>query len=414
MSESIAQNRNQNDAREVELLTAELVRRDSSNPGAFESEVMAFVRSWLTQRIEDAGLAEKVLVQEVEALPGRSCLRALIPAATSQSPVGSSPADLTFLCHMDTVILGEGWSQGTPPLSGRVLAGELYGRGSCDMKGGLACAMLAFDDALQAVASTGTLPDRSLALVCTVDEEADMHGVEATIAAGWLGATGWVLDTEPTDGYARGSHKGRLWMELAVDGTTAHASTPWEGADAVAGMAEAIHAFRRAFLDLPQHPELGSSTVTFGQVMGGYQPYVVPDRCRASVDMRLVPPTTTADACALAYSALRTAEKNVPGVRGSYRITGNRPAVELNPNSKLLSAVRDATSSVMGTPCGTATFTGYTDTAVVAGMCGNTECLSYGPGSLEVAHKPNEHVPVADLVRVRAVLSSLALARIWA
>ncbi|BCV18335.1 M20/M25/M40 family metallo-hydrolase [Leptogranulimonas caecicola] len=53
-------------------------------------------------------------------------------------------------------------------------------------------------------------------------------------------------------------------------------------------------------------------------------------------------------------------------------------------------------------------FTGYTDTAVMAAATGNLEFLSYGPGSLEVAHKPNEHVPVADLVRVRRVLSKLA------
>ena len=87
-------------------------------------------------------------------------------------------------------------------------------------------------------------------------------------------------------------------------------------------------------------------------------------------------------------------------------MTGDRPANEPNPDYELLAALRDAARGD-GYDVGTGTFTGYTDTAVVAGICRNRECLSYGPGSLEVAHKPNEHVPVADLVRVRSVLSRL-------
>ena len=105
--------------------------------------------------------------------------------------------------------------------------------------------------------------------------------------------------------------------------------------------------------------------------------------------------------------AIARAEEAVPGVRGSYRVTGDRPAIEPNPDSALLAALRDAARGE-GYDVGTGTFTGYADTAVVAGICHNRECLSYGPGSLEVAHKPNEHVPVADLARVRAVLSRLA------
>ena len=103
--------------------------------------------------------------------------------------------------------MGAGWSEDTPAFSPVLRDGELYGRGSCDMKGGLACALLAFSDAIDEVGRRGSLPGRSLAIVCTVDEEDEMRGSEAAIRAGWLGATGWVLDTEPTDGRARGSNK---------------------------------------------------------------------------------------------------------------------------------------------------------------------------------------------------------------
>lgn len=397
---------------EVTRLAAELVRIDSSDPGAYEGELERFVRAWLAPRVDAARAADGTplaTLEELEALPGRTCLRATILAAGAAGAgvAGPGPADLTLCCHMDTVQLGDGWSVDTPALGGIVRDGKLWGRGSCDMKGGLACAMLAFSDALDAVRRRGCAPKRSVSLLCTVDEEDVMRGCEAAIRAGWLDGRGWVLDTEPTDSLARGAHKGRTWFELDMSGVTAHASTPWKGADAVAVLSEAICHVRRAFQPLAPHASLGKSTVTFGQVEGGYSPYVVPDFARVWIDMRLVPPYDTAWARRLVEQAIAHAEESVPGVHGSYRVTGDRPAIEPNPDSALLAALRDAARSE-GYDVGTGTFTGYTDTAVVAGICHNRECLSYGPGSLEVAHKPNEHVPVADLVRVRAVLSRLA------
>lgn len=112
------------------------------------------------------------------------------------------------------------------------------------------------------------------------------------------------------DGMVRMAHKGRTWFELTMHGATAHASTPWRGADAVAASAEAI----KHVCDVPDQ---------------------------------------------------------------------------------------------------TAAFTGCTDSSVVAGLCHNPNCASYGPGSLEVAHKPNEHVPLADLARIRAVYRDLALHALW-
>jgi len=399
---------------EATRLTARLVGIESTDPGTFEGSIEEFVRTWLDERRARAGnLADTVRIEELEALPGRRCLRALIPAAGSRGPA-ATPADLTLLCHMDTVRVGAGWSKDTPAFSPVLRNGELYGRGSCDMKGGLACALLAFSDALDEVGRRGRLPERSLALVCTVDEEDEMRGSEAAIRAGWLGATGWVLDTEPTDGRARGSHKGRTWYVIDMHGITAHASTPWRGADAIAAMAEAVCRIRGAIAELPTHPELGRSTVTFGQIAGGYSPYVVPDECHVTIDMRLVPPTGSADAEKIVRDACSAAEAAVPGTHADVRCTGDRPPIELDPASPLLAALAHASAEAWGETPATDVFTGYTDSAVVAGTCGNPTCLSYGPGSLELAHKPNEHVPVADLARVRAVLSRLSADLMWA
>ena len=240
-----------------------------------------------------------------------------------------------------------------------------------------------------------------------------MRGVEAAIDAGWVDSGEWVLDTEPTDGQIQVAHKGRTWFEIEVDGITAHASQPWKGADAVAAMAEVVGHVRRAFAMLPEHAELGPSTVTFGQVEGGYRPYVVPDRAKLWVDMRLTPPTDTVAAIRIVEDAIKYAEAEVPGCHGRYVITGDRPAIERDPSSPLLAALKHAADTATGTETEVGFFTGYTDTAVIAGKTGNRNCMSYGPGSLALAHKPNEYVPHDDVRRCQQVLTRLAMDALW-
>lgn len=383
-------------------LTRELVRIESTDPGTYEGEIERFIKAWLEQRIEELpeGLASKVTIQELEALPGRTELMATIPG------MGDEPR-LVYICHMDTVVLGSGWDEDIDPLAGEVRDGRLYGRGSCDMKSGLASAMVAFASELGRIAQTGKLPTRGLSLICTVDEEDEMRGVEAAIKADWVGSQEWVLDTEPTDAQLQVAHKGRTWFELTMKGVTAHASQPWQGADAICAMSYAITNIREAIGRQPAHDELGRSTVTFGQIEGGYSPYVVPDACKVWIDMRLVPPCDTNAARKIVGDAIRAAEEHVPGCHGSCVITGDRPAIERDPSSPLLAAVLSATEKVCGTPAEAGIFTGYTDTAVIAGTCGNHNCMSYGPGSLALAHKPNEYVPHADVRRAQAVLMQL-------
>lgn len=389
-------------------LVQQLVRIDSSDPGAYEDEIETFIKQLVSQRVEELPrhLADQILIEELEVLPARRDLRIHVPGT------GDEPA-LVYICHMDTVTLGEGWADDTPPLGAIVRDGRLFGRGSCDMKSGLACAICALMDLLDRMGETGSLPRRAFSLICTVDEEDQMRGVEAAIRAGWVGSTEWALDTEPTDGQIQVAHKGRTWFELTVKGITAHASQPWQGADAIAAAAKAICQIRQEFSRLPAHEELGPATVTFGQIEDGYQPYVVPDSCTVWVDMRLVPPTTTDDARAIVERAIATAESAVPGTKGSYRITGDRPAIERDPDSPLLAALSQTVEDVTGTAACVGFFTGYTDTAVIAGTCANRTCLSYGPGSLALAHKPNEFVPKADVERCEQVLTELSRRLLW-
>lgn len=381
---------NREEKRDAIFFTKQLVRLDSSNPGNYEREIKDYIESILPK--------EGVVISTSQVLPNRYNLMAEIEGEIK------TPA-MIFICHMDTVMLGEDWTK--DPLGAEEIDGKIYGRGACDMKSGLACAISAFCEIAKEVRE-GKKLKHSLKLICSADEEDFMRGVEKAIADGWVHKEDWIMDTEPTNGQIQVAHKGRTWFEITIDGITAHASTPWKGADANAAMAEVIREIRLSIESLKPHEDLGISTVTFGQIQGGYRPYVVPDHCTVWVDMRLVPPTDTKKAEEIVKQAIHKAEQAIVGVKGHYKITGDRPYVEKDESSYLLHQLKQCADEVTGEDTKISFFPGYTDTAVIAGTLGNRNCMSYGPGNLELAHKPDEWVAVEDIVRCEKVLKKLA------
>lgn len=95
----------------------------------------------------------------------------------------------------------------------------------------------------------------------------------------------------------------------------------------------------------------------------------------------------------------------------SYTVTGDRPAIERDPNSPLLAALKRAADDVTDADTTVGFFTGYTDTAVIAGKTGNRNCMSYGPGSLALAHKPDEYVPMPISFAAKTCSSRLPITR---
>ncbi len=241
-------------------LTMNLVRIDSTDPGAYEGEIGEFIFQYLK------GLDVPVIKKEV--LPGRFNVMARLEGG------GTGSRARLYICHMDTVTTGEGWT--VSPFGAEVIRGRIYGRGACDMKSGLACALSAFTS-MALKARDGQKPKRTLVFIGTVDEEDFMRGAEAAIADGWVTKDCWVLDTEPTNGRIEVAHKGRTWFEITVKGITAHASTPWKGARMPSRpWRSSSPLYAAGSPPCPVHPDLGASTVTFGQIEGGYRPYVVP------------------------------------------------------------------------------------------------------------------------------------------
>lgn len=115
-------------------LAQDLVKIDSSDPGAYEGEIEHFIKRLIEQQLAqlDSPALYAVLIKELEVLPRRRNLMITVPRASDE-------ARLVYICHMDTVTLGDGWDADTPPLGATVRDDKLYGRGACDMKGTQAC-----------------------------------------------------------------------------------------------------------------------------------------------------------------------------------------------------------------------------------------------------------------------------------
>lgn len=379
-------------------LASKLVQIDSTNPGHQEADFLSFLLEQLTP------YHSEVTITTEEVFPGRSNLMAVLPSSAPVSNNSSIPPAMVFICHMDTVPVGNGWTR--DPFDGKIEENKLYGRGACDMKSGFACAFSAFLHAAEYVKNGGRLKT-TIKFIATVDEEDEMCGVEAAISSKWITENDWIMDTEPTSLAIEVAHKGRTWFHLTFEGIAAHASTPWKGADAIAAMAEALVRIRNYVSTLPTHPFMGKTTISYGTIQGGTHPYAVSDSCTTTIDLRLVPPTSTESLQKAFTQIISEVEQTIPGVHGILTLTGNKDVIEEHLDSPFLSVLKKCYMQVTDSIPDILLFPGYTDTAVIASRLKNPHCLSFGPGNLEHAHKPDEFADIAEILQCQKILQTL-------
>lgn len=149
-------------------LTRELIKIESTDPGSWETRVGEYICNYLKESGADT--------ETYEVEPGRKIVKGVVKGAKAH------PA-LVFICHMDTVPIAGGWTKN--PLGEDGENGRFFGRGSCDMKSGLASALCAFLEVAAQMKETGKAPKRTLKWIGTCDEEGDMTGVERVIELGW-------------------------------------------------------------------------------------------------------------------------------------------------------------------------------------------------------------------------------------
>ncbi|HHX50139.1 MAG TPA: M20 family metallopeptidase [Clostridia bacterium] len=376
---------------EVIRLAQELVRIPSENPTGSEEAVGDYVFHWL------GGLDVEVRKEEVE--PGRFNVVARLEGATEHPR-------LVYTGHLDTVPSGEGWTK--DPFSGEIVQGNLYGRGSADMKGGLAAALIAF----KRICLRREKPCHSFVFLACVDEEGPfMKGALSAVEKGWVTGKDFLLAAEPSGLAVLAAHKGPLWFEITTQGKMAHAGKPHLGVDAIHAMAEVITSLKRLVEDLLYDDSLlGKATLNVGRINGGVKINMVPDTCRAEADLRLTVPMTVAQGRQLVEKAIAQGTGKVPGSRGSYRVLGvERPPQRTPQDSPLLAAVTGAVRKVTGGEAELSGFPAYTDGAIMAARTGTPHCLTFGPGYLAQAHAIDEYVPIEHLILASDILTETAL-----
>lgn len=368
---------------EVIALTKQLVSIPSTNPGTYEKEIGDFIFDWF---VRETG----VEVVRDEFAPGRFNV-----VATLKGEID----DPAFVCinHMDVVPVGSGWTR--DPWKAEIVDGKMYGRGTADMKSGLAAGMIAFRD----IVKMGKKPKHTLRFIASADEEGNiMTGAIQALRSGYITEKSWVLDLEPSLGEIWGAHKGKTWFEITTKGTPAHGSMPWTGADAITAMAEVVTEIRTRIEALPEDEYFGISSVCFGTIKGGRSTNIVCDEVDLTIDMRLAPPLTTDASIKLVEDSIEAGTARIKGTTGSYKIIAQKPFVKLDENSILLKKLQKAIKEVTGSEAPTPVFTGYTDSGVVTAETGNVNCMSYGPKGGNY-HQDDEWVDCESVLTVLEV-----------
>jgi acetylornithine deacetylase len=377
----------------VVKLLRDLVAIDSVNPSlvpgaAGEGPIAAAVADHLRR------IGLDVEIQEVA--PGRpNVIGVLEGRARGRS--------LMFCGHVDTVGV-EGMSRPFDPIE---RDGRLYGRGSQDMKGGVA----AMIDSARVLARDGLHAGR-LIVAAVIDEEYESIGADALV-------TRWRADaavvTEPTDLQIAIGHKGFAWFEIETRGRAAHGSRPREGRDAIVRMGRVLNELERLDRRLQArspHPLMGTASLHASTIAGGRELSSYPDRCTLKYERRTVGGESQADVTREiegVLSALRSAD---PEFEASVTALFGRPCYEVPDTHELPAALASALART--DPLGGSAinqFVGmsfWTDAAVLGGA--GIPAVLFGPGGAGL-HSTEEYVVVQDVLRCRDTLA--ALARGW-
>jgi succinyl-diaminopimelate desuccinylase len=246
-------------------LLEDLVRIDSTSGTLGEREALEFVAGWLS-----------------EHAPGRLRLRRApdgTPTALIVHPESNDHRGLLlFSAHVDVVPVGDRSAWDADPFAATTIDGQMLGRGTSDMKSGLAAAMVVVAELLHEGAP--------VALAVSTGEELGCRGANDVTALLTGLAISAVIVPESTLNEVVLGHRGALWLTITTTGVAAHGSTPSRGKNAISEAMTLLG--RMADLTLLEHPELGRESVNVGTIHAGEVPNIVPDRCELEVDLRVV------------------------------------------------------------------------------------------------------------------------------
>jgi succinyl-diaminopimelate desuccinylase len=359
-------------------LARTLVRFPSLNPPGEEKACADYVANLL----EQAGLE----VELHEFTPGRPSMVARLRGASDLNP-------LAFTGHLDVVPLGEKpWS--TPPFAAEIRDGKLFGRGSSDMKAGVA----AFVAAVIAQAKRKRL-QRGITLVITAGEETGCQGAFHLAEVGALGPAELLIVAEPSSNHPIIAHKGSVRLRISAKGRTAHSSMPELGDNAIYKIAEWIRHVEALSFERHSHALLGSTTASVTTVFGGQNINSVPDSAAFTVDFRTVPSHD--------HGELVVQIQRLCGDEASIQVVTDFKGFATAPDNRAIEPLMAVLGDRMGcrpVPAGAPYFTDAS--ALVPGF-DEVATVVIGPGEVAQCHQTDEFCYVHRIDEAFEIYSAL-------
>ncbi|MEV0321405.1 M20 family metallopeptidase [Streptomyces sp. NPDC050658] len=386
------------DAEAVVAFTQDLVRLRTVNAtGATEVERPA---AELVARLFDAyGWTYDV----VEVAPGRPNTVAVIEGGGGDGPT------LMFEGHIDVVTEGDPADWSVDPYGAEIRDGKLWGRGSADMKSGVA----AMIHGVRALQLAGPFPGRIVVGVLC-DEEGLMLGAKAFAATPLAREVDGVIVCEPEGYEVCTSARGGIRLRLDLNGVMAHGAMPQEAKSPIVAGARVVDALARvqswAEERYGTHPHAGSVTVTPTVLLGGDpdQLNVIPARGVVGIDVRTIPGTDHAELIDRIKEFAVEAASRV-GVGVDLAVVDDRPAIEIPEDHPVVTALVAGHRQVHGSAPPFGAVPGTTDGTILTRDAG-LPTVVYGPGGKWIAHQKDEFVEVCEIVEYTQVYASAARA----
>jgi succinyl-diaminopimelate desuccinylase len=398
-------------------LTQALVRIPTVNPpGEFYREACEL----LAARLEPLGFACRLL--RAHGAPGDSDRHPRWNLLARRDGGRPGPC-VQFNGHVDVVEVGRGWT--VEPFGGALIDGRVYGRGSCDMKGGIAAAVVA----VEAFLARSPVHPGAIEITATGDEETGGYGGVAFLAEQGLYAhVDHVIIPEPlgVDRVCLG-HRGVWWAELETFGRIAHGSMPFLGDCAVRHMGAVLAELEASLLPalaarrtaMPVVPEAArASTLNVNSIHGGqaepepgftgWPSPTVPDSCRMVIDRRFLMEEPIEAVKAELRATVEAARRRRPfayALRDMHEV----PPTMTAQDAPVAAALARAVERRFGRPPAFVVSPGTYDQKHVDRIGRLKNCVAYGPGLLDLAHQPDEYVAVDDMLDA-ALVMGLALA----
>jgi succinyl-diaminopimelate desuccinylase len=336
-----------------------------------------------------------------EVAPGRPNVVAVVDGGGGPGPT------LAFEGHTDVVTEGSRDDWTVDPYGGEIVDGRLHGRGSADMKSGVAAMLFG----VRALQLAGPFPGR-VKVCALVDEEGMMLGAKHLVSSGAADDVDAAVVCEPEGGEICTSAKGAVRLRVVLRGRMAHGAMPQHGRNPVAPAGRLIVALAalqdRVQRDHPAHRHLGEVYLTPTVSLAGStdQINVIPGTAVVCVDVRTLPGVDHARLVA-DVERLAVAACDGSGVTASVEVVDDRPAVEVDERAPLVVALAAAHEAVTGEPAVYGGVPGATDGTILTRDTGMPTVV-YGPGGKWIAHQADEFVEVDEIVRCAEVYAETA------